>query len=488
MKTNSEIFDKSKVALVLLIVFSFIIRWVGTNDYSLWFDEALNFRIASQSWNILWLTNFDPTPPLYYSILKLFLSYESSEALIRLPSIICGSLTVLVFYKICRTEFSQSISLFTSLIFSLSCHQLEYSQEARAYSMQLFFGLSAFYFAYIAATNRYENNSIAIALYGLFAVLSLYTHNIAVFYILGTNLFVFYSCIANREFRKLKVWVICNAVVFCIWLPWPLVTVFSGEENSFQWLKHISPLQFLISTVKSIKISPDARSLSLLDGLFVISVLAGGGFAFRKPNKQLLFSLIFMAFAAVFLVWLTGYFQPIFMARTILVSSVMAYLLLPYFLERLSKYAKYGVFLTLIGFHLYYYVSYTQNRYSEDEQWAQTVDYLQSQNVEKIVICSTSPSWAISYYLGNRSVSAYVVNNDVDGVFKANTNLREKIKEVEDAIEVNSETLSLNIIDNAVFIDSHCSSRKKELLSELVDLEAYKISEFKKIDLYRIRF
>jgi hypothetical protein len=354
--------------------------------------------------------------------------------------------------------------------------------------MQLFFGLSAFYFAYIAATNRYENNSIAIALYGLFAVLSLYTHNIAVFYILGTNLFVFYSCIANREFGKLKVWVICNAVVFCIWLPWPLVTVFSGEENSFQWLKHISPLQFLISTVKSIKISPDARSLSILDGLFVISVLAGAFFAFKKRNKMLLLSIIFMAFSSVFLVWITGYFQPIFMARTILVSSVMAYLLLPYFLERLSKYAKYGVFLALIGFHLYYYVSYTQNRYSEDEQWAQTVDFLQSQNVQKIVICSTSPSWAISYYLDNRSVSAYVINNEVDGVFKVNTSLREKIKEVGPSVEVDSDMLPLNTIDNAIFIDSHCNSSKKVLLSESVELEVYKINEFKKIDLFRISF
>lgn len=488
MKTNSEFFDNSKVPLILLVIFSFVIRYVGADDYSLWFDEALNFRIASQPWGILWLTNFDPTPPLYYSMLKLFLSYESSEALIRLPSIICGSLTVLVFYKICRTEFSQSISLFTSLLFSLSCHQLEYSQEARAYAMQLFFGLSAFYFAYVSVINKYENNSIAIALYGLFATLSLYTHNIAVFYILGINLFVFYTCIANREFKKLKVWVICNALVFCIWLPWPLVTVFSGEENSFQWLKHVSPLQFLISTIKSIKLSPDPRNLSIIDGLFVLSVLTGALFAFKKRNKLLLVSIILLALSSVFLVWVTGYFQPIFMARTILVSSVIAYLLLPYFLERLSKYAKYGALLVLISCHLYYYVNYTQNRYSEDEQWSQAIDYLQSENFEKILICSTSPSWAISYYLDTNSVSAYVVNSNIDGVVKVDTNLKNKIKAVEAGMDGNSEILPLNTIDNAIFIDSHCTSSKKALLSEVIGLQALKTNEFKKIDLYRIVF
>lgn len=107
MLTIIEKVDEKPLLLFLLAV-TFILRLLGADSFSLWFDEALNFRIVSNPWNVLWISNYDPTPPLYYSILKVFISPSTSELTIRLPSIIFGTLTVFVFYKICRLFFHKN--------------------------------------------------------------------------------------------------------------------------------------------------------------------------------------------------------------------------------------------------------------------------------------------------------------------------------------------------------------------------------------------
>ena len=473
--------------LFSLFAFSCVIRLIGVADYSLWFDEALNFRIISNSWGSLWISNFDPTPPLYYSLLKLFVSPETNEAFIRLPSIIFGSLTVVVFYKICRTQFSRKISFLTSILFSLSYHQLEYSQEARAYSMQLFFAITAFYCAYLAVCGKRNDTKILIVGYSIFSLLSLYTHNIAVFHIFGINLLAFYFCLVKKDFSKLKFWILCNTLVFLFWLPWPIVTVFSGEGNTFNWLKHISPFQFVLSTGKSIKLSPNPDEVTLFDGLFLICVMLGVFYAIRKSNKDLVTSMVLMAIPSLLIVWLIGFVKPIFMDRTIIISSVLAYLSLPFLLEKFKKKVSVTLAFFLITIHLFSYYQYVQNRYSENEQWAQAVMSIEQSNFDNIVICSTSSSWIISYYLSNKDINIYTLKSGYTKVSVVNNIMKSKMILAQNNEEDAGVEIALEELNNTVFVDSHCMSSVKAELSKFVNLDAISTNTYKRIDLYRVK-
>ena len=57
--------------LVLVAVF---VRWIGITHRELWLDEAYSAWFSDRSWIDLWtrVPTYEPHPPLYYSLLKLW--------------------------------------------------------------------------------------------------------------------------------------------------------------------------------------------------------------------------------------------------------------------------------------------------------------------------------------------------------------------------------------------------------------------------------
>ena len=476
---------KEKITLFFLFMIAFLVRIYDSNSYSLWFDEALNFRIISLPWDKLWISNFDPTPPLYYSLLKLYINSTTPEVYLRLPSIIFGSASVLVFYYICKLKFSKTSALLTSILFSLSVHHVEYSQEARVYAMALFFGLCILYFALSVIFNKASRHK-AIYLYALFSVLGLYSHNITVYYVLGANILVISFFIKEKEIRDLRNWILINSLVFLIWLPWPLVTVLSDEGNSFNWLSHISFFQFIASTVGSLTISPYPSRLLYWDMLFFIFVIFSLFFALKRKDKSFLFSIIVFSFSSIFLVWLTGYIKPIFMARTILMASPLVYLLIPYLFESLSNKLVLLCSTILILIHVFCLHAYYKNNFSENEQWKQVVSEVISVKDQNILMCSRSPSFAINYYLKNPDILEFsLINNDLE-IQEVSSNLAKVMESYNGSNGLLEPKRPIAHADGAILIDSHCSETKLNLVKSNFNLKELKVGVYKKIDLYEL--
>ena len=89
----------SYLAPLLALAVAFGLRLYRIDDASLWLDEILTIRLSELPLSTLWVTPYDPTPPLFYTLEKLALLVGDTEFLIRLPSAIYGSLTVLVLFK-----------------------------------------------------------------------------------------------------------------------------------------------------------------------------------------------------------------------------------------------------------------------------------------------------------------------------------------------------------------------------------------------------
>lgn len=474
-----------KYLILFLVAISFAARLLGAGSYSLWFDEALNFRIVSNAWNVLWISNYDPTPPLYYSILKAFISPNTSELTMRLPSIIFGTLTVLVFYKICRSFFSKIDSFWASALFCLSVHQIEYSQEARAYATQLFFAVSALYYL-IKIVLKPSKNLTNYYLYGLFTLLALYTHNISVFYVVGFNIIFFIHVLKDSEYSKFKSWLLINSIVFLAWLPWPIATVLSGEGNSFNWLKHISFSQFILSTAKSIKVSADPDSVKPWDFIFIVAMVAGLWQAFRTKERNLLLVVFSMSFALLFCVWAVGFYKPVFMNRTIIGSTLIAYLLIAVFLSSTVKRIKIVVFATLFIIHLISYFNFYTERYSENEQWKQAVSKLESIGADKLLVCTQSPSWVLSYY-NNSGLEIYFYKESANSFYESEATMLRKIESKENDAFQDLKRKAFQPDETLYFIDSHCSRETRAKFNNMFVMSEVGTENYRRIKIYSAR-
>ena len=77
------------------------------------------------------------TPPLYYIIEHFTLQLGNQEAVLRLPSLIFGLISIALFYLILSNWFDKRISIVGTIIITISPFHVWYSQEARPYSLLL---------------------------------------------------------------------------------------------------------------------------------------------------------------------------------------------------------------------------------------------------------------------------------------------------------------------------------------------------------------
>ena len=133
------------LSIYYIIFIAFLLRMFGLSEKSLWLDEALNLSISSVSWKEIWFSPLDPTPPLYYSLIKLILNFGDSELFLRLPSVVFSLLTIFLVYKSAFLLSGFKSAIIASQALTLSMYSIEYAQEARTYALLGFLISLAFY-------------------------------------------------------------------------------------------------------------------------------------------------------------------------------------------------------------------------------------------------------------------------------------------------------------------------------------------------------
>ncbi|MCH7887721.1 MAG: glycosyltransferase family 39 protein, partial [Proteobacteria bacterium] len=81
--------------------------------------------------------------------------FDVSEISLRLFSAVFGSLSIIIVYLVAKELSNNKIALLSSFIFSLSMANIQYSQEARLYSLLVFISLSSVYFFIKSNCKRY---------------------------------------------------------------------------------------------------------------------------------------------------------------------------------------------------------------------------------------------------------------------------------------------------------------------------------------------
>lgn len=167
--------------LYLILSLAAILRLSGLVRRDFWYDESFTGIAVKENFHdmIVMIIN-DVHPPLYYLFLKIFaMFFDYSVFGIRLFSAIFGILCVWAVYLLAKELFNRSVALWSSFVVTISPFAIQYSQEARMYSMLVFFILIATYF-FLKGLRL--NKVMYFILWGFFMGLSMLTHYMGIIF------------------------------------------------------------------------------------------------------------------------------------------------------------------------------------------------------------------------------------------------------------------------------------------------------------------
>ena len=180
--------------LLSIVLIGSILRLYNLAFNSLWLDEASTYSISSQSLFSIWqyMAAGEFNPPLFYWIEHIMLVFGNSEIILRIVPAIFGILTIPIFYLIGKEFLNDKTGFVLATLAAFSPFLILYSQEARAYSMMLFFVALAFYF--------YLKNNQWV-LFGIASSIAMWVHFYS-FIAIATLILIHIAVYRNKDIIK----------------------------------------------------------------------------------------------------------------------------------------------------------------------------------------------------------------------------------------------------------------------------------------------
>jgi len=137
------------ILLALITALAAAVRFYLLAAKSFWFDEGVSVAIARLDWynfaRILWRREANMS--LYYFLLHVWLHFGGSEFFVRSLSVLFSVASIPVIYLLGRRLFDLRVGLVAAALLALNAYHVQYSQDARSYSLMVFLCLlSSLYF------------------------------------------------------------------------------------------------------------------------------------------------------------------------------------------------------------------------------------------------------------------------------------------------------------------------------------------------------
>ncbi|MEA2007413.1 MAG: glycosyltransferase family 39 protein [Patescibacteria group bacterium] len=236
---------KKNHAYILLALIVLVAVWVRFSpiiwERDMWYDEAFTGILLKAPFGEMnQMIAEDVHPPLYYWLAKPWAAiFGYSPFGIRTFSLACGLAIVVSVFVVAKRMFNVRVGLLASAITAISPFAVEYSQEARMYSLfGLLFLWSVWFFYQALQTNR-KKYWVGWA---IFSGLSFYTHYLALFffimfymtYVLYLKFFEKKSIVASLLGQK-GFW-LGVGIIFAIFLTWFKVFFVHMMKGNLGWI------------------------------------------------------------------------------------------------------------------------------------------------------------------------------------------------------------------------------------------------------------
>jgi uncharacterized membrane protein len=285
-----------KEILILLLCFliGFALRFYTFDQKSLWIDEVHTFNESRDDLGgQLRYYQENPThlhPPLFFILTHIFYPFPKPERDLRVIPLIFGMLSLPMIYLLSRL-FSPRIALPCTFALALMTYHIHYSQEGRAYSLILFWGMVGLYFLMKHLESSKQRYLFFTGLTFSWLVHLSYT---TLPFILLSQLLFFYRREGNQFLTPYRSLLILNGWICLFCAPWFLFVVlnYRGEPIMDPLTVHeIGPFSSLLSAVLK-----DWASSSLLA---IISASLLILFPFVSNEKRNVFILLAMFIAPI---------------------------------------------------------------------------------------------------------------------------------------------------------------------------------------------
>ena len=293
------------LAIGLLVLLGFALRFEGLAAQSLWADEGNSWGMTVRPLSaIAAAAAGDIHPPLYYYLLNLWCRvFGRSEAGLRSLSALLGLALVLVTYLWARYLAGKGVALAAGLVAAISPFAICYSQEARAYILVALLAAASSYClaAYLVAVARAQRRLLPGAAYVLLALALLWSHYLGFLVLLLQNLLVAIWLMrqrpAARRMRQGLSWLGMQALVLLGYSPWLAVVI--RQAGAWPAISQKQPLGFYLNDmVRLYTLGPSSDGMSRIAWLALLPVLAGLALGWKRSRAPLLW-----AFVVIFAIW-----------------------------------------------------------------------------------------------------------------------------------------------------------------------------------------
>ncbi len=485
------------IILTLLTFLAMILRYtpiIWQRDF--WYDEAFTGILLKASWGDMNQMIFaDVHPPLYYWLAKPWSAlFGYSPEGIRSFSFLFGILTVISIYWIGKRMFNTRTGLLAAAITAISPFAIEYSQEARMYSLFGFLFLWSVWFFVRALDNDKRRDWI---FWGIFAGLSFLTHYLSLFFFI-----IFYVCYIfyGKNFKK-KNWIsailghknfwigVGTIIVFFVsWLRYFIPHMLKGNLG---WIPPANlsdipkTLQIFffghqpgsggvpesVEFVKLYKDIPlfDGTSMGLLVFTLIIAMLCYTWFKGRQKKEVFVLAVISLG-TLLFLIILAHFNLKLYVSRYFMPSALLIYLLFAGMITLVFS-SKWSWIITL---GIYVATIFLLVPIQFQGGWTEVSNFMKEYPVfNKSIVVADGPFGYTSarYYFGEENVRYYHRSNPMEDFSKwvvvGNDN------RITNLTEIKSD-------NRMIIIDWTCDWGEEMLMEEVGNFQGMKICQVKR--------
>ena len=201
-------YKKSAIVITVVFVISFLLRLYGLGSKDFWYDEMYSVLYSASPWS-----NWNA--PLYWILLLFWVKiFGVSELSLRFPGMLFSFFTVPIVFLFAKELFNKKTAILATFFIGLSSFHLWYAQEARDYSMLLFFGTLSSYFLFLAAK---KSSFKGWSWFVVASLIGIYTNYFFIFLIIAQAAYILHL----TKFRVNRLWwlFLFIAGAFIFYLP-----------------------------------------------------------------------------------------------------------------------------------------------------------------------------------------------------------------------------------------------------------------------------
>ncbi len=369
-------------------------------------------------------------PRFHFYIVKIFNSVFGHTVFnARFISVVFGVLSVFFIYKLGKKMFNKNVGLYSALFLSLNLFLIEYSQEARTYSMLAFFVILSHYFLVSFIQKKSYKNALLL---GISLGLITNSHPIGLLNVVSIFLVLLYILLVTKEAKAdlFKKTVISGIVCIILFIP-TIPTIESVLKFKSFWISEPS-IPYLFQVFNQLLGSSSIFTI-LFIGIYFVFIVKSTQFISKKENQEKNKYLVGFIIINVWIwfeiivILLKSYLGISIVLHRYFIAIVPAFMLIIAvtidFIKKdlLKRIVIFSLVVFLIADIFLVKDFYSVNRKSQFDKVAQ---FIIQKNTSKHKIVS-SWGWIMSYYLNQKNgllTEEKPLNNYIDDMRNGQTN------------------------------------------------------------------